>query len=41
MTISIDGELWVPVEITMIGKTGFLEAWRKGVEEWIREKTGL
>ena len=34
MTISIDGELWVPVEITMIGKTGFLEAWRTGVEEW-------
>lgn len=36
MTISIDGELWVPVEITMIGKTGFLEAWRTGVEEWTR-----
>lgn len=36
MTISIDGELWVPVEITMIGKTGFLEAWRVGMEEWTR-----
>ncbi len=36
MTISIDGELWVPVEITMSGKTGFLEAWRTGVEEWTR-----
>ncbi len=36
MTISIDGELWVPVEITMIGKTGFLEAWRTGIEEWTR-----
>ena len=36
MTISVDGELWVPVEITMIGKTGFLEAWRTGVEEWTR-----
>jgi hypothetical protein len=34
MTINLDDELWVPVEITMIGKTGFLEAWRKGVEEW-------
>ncbi len=34
MTINLDGELWVPVEITMIGKTGFLDAWRKGVEEW-------
>jgi hypothetical protein len=34
MTISQEGELWVPVEITLIGKTGFLEAWRKGLEEW-------
>ncbi len=34
MTINLDGELWVPVEITLIGKTGFLEAWRKGKEEW-------
>ncbi|GAH68908.1 unnamed protein product, partial [marine sediment metagenome] len=30
----LEGQLWVPVEITMIGKTGFLEAWRKGIEEW-------
>ncbi len=34
MTISVDDELWIPVEITMIGKSGFVEAWRKGVEEW-------
>ncbi len=34
MSINLDGELWLPVEITLIGKTGFLEAWRKGVEEW-------
>lgn len=34
MTINLDGELWVPVEITLIGKTGFMEAWRKGIEEW-------
>lgn len=34
MTINLDGELWIPVEITMIGKTDFLSAWRKGVEEW-------
>lgn len=34
MTINLEGELWVPVEITLIGKTGFLEAWRKGIEEW-------
>ena len=34
MTVPIDGTLWVPVEITMIGKEGFLEAWRKGIEEY-------
>ena len=34
MTVEVGGELWVPVEITLIGKTGFLDAWRKGVEEW-------
>jgi len=34
MTINVDGELWVPVEITMIGKANFLASWRKGVEEW-------
>ncbi len=34
MSINLDGELWVPVEITLIGKTGFQEAWRKGAEEW-------
>ncbi|UCB46728.1 MAG: tetratricopeptide repeat protein, partial [Spirochaetota bacterium] len=35
MTINVDGKLWVPVEITMIGKEDFLTAWRKGIEEWI------
>ena len=34
MTVNFEGELWVPVEITMIGNTGFQEAWRKGIEEW-------
>jgi hypothetical protein len=34
MTLEVNGELWVPVEITLVGKSGFLEAWRKGVEEW-------
>ncbi|MBL8966548.1 MAG: tetratricopeptide repeat protein [Spirochaetaceae bacterium] len=34
MTINVDDELWIPVEITMIGKSGFVDAWRKGVEEW-------
>jgi tetratricopeptide (TPR) repeat protein len=34
MTINLDNELWVPVEITMIGRASFAEAWKKGVEEW-------
>lgn len=34
MTIEIDGELWVPVEITLIGSEGFMSAWRRGVDEW-------
>ena len=35
MSLEVNGELWVPVEITLIGKTGFMEAWRKGIEEWM------
>jgi Tfp pilus assembly protein PilF len=34
MSINLEGQLWVLVEITLIGRTGFSEAWRKGVEEW-------
>ena len=34
MMIDVDGSLWVPVEITMIGRSDFLSAWRKGSEEW-------
>jgi tetratricopeptide (TPR) repeat protein len=34
MTINLDDELWIPVEITMIGRSTFIEAWRKAVEEW-------
>lgn len=35
MTIPVDGELWVPVEATLLsGKSGFLEAWRRGAEYW-------
>ena len=35
MTLNINGELWVPVEITMIGTHDFLQAWRKGIEEFV------
>lgn len=34
MTINLDDELWVPVEITMVGKAGFIDAWRKGIDEY-------
>ncbi|MFA6506729.1 MAG: tetratricopeptide repeat protein [Treponemataceae bacterium] len=34
MTIVVDGELWVPVEITMIGTSSFLDAWRKAGAEY-------
>jgi hypothetical protein len=34
MSINLNDELWVPVEITMIGQSTFVEAWRKGIEEW-------
>ncbi len=34
MTMNINGELWVPVEITMIGTADFLSAWRTGVDQF-------
>ena len=32
MSINIDGELWVPVEITLLGSGNFSAAWRRGME---------
>ncbi|RKX94217.1 MAG: hypothetical protein DRP59_00740 [Spirochaetes bacterium] len=34
MSLSIDGTLWVPVEITLIGTDTFLNAWRTGIDEF-------
>jgi hypothetical protein len=34
LTLPIEGRLWVPVEITMIGTEDFLGAWRTGIEEF-------
>jgi transglutaminase-like putative cysteine protease len=34
MTIAFEGEVWVPVEITLIGRGTFLEAWRRGADEF-------
>ena len=40
MFIELEGELWLPVEITLIGKEGFRAAWKLGVDEWaIHEKS--
>lgn len=34
MTLAVDGELWVLIEVTMIGKADFLKAWRTGMQEF-------
>ena len=34
MTLSINGKLRIPVEITLIGTESFLDAWRTGIEEF-------
>jgi tetratricopeptide (TPR) repeat protein len=34
MSIALEGELWVPVEITMIGREPFIRAWKVGLEQW-------
>ncbi len=35
MTLAMDGRtLWVPVEVTLLEKSDFLAAWRRGIEEW-------
>jgi hypothetical protein len=36
MTLIIDDEVWVPVEITLLGSSDFLDAWRTGMDEWQR-----
>jgi tetratricopeptide (TPR) repeat protein len=36
MGIAYNGTVWVPVEITLVGRRGFLEAWRQGAEEYAR-----
>jgi tetratricopeptide (TPR) repeat protein len=32
VSINIDGELWIPVEVTMLGSGDFGSAWRRGME---------
>jgi tetratricopeptide (TPR) repeat protein len=34
MTIVVNDQLWLPVEITLVGKQGFVDAWRRGSELW-------
>jgi hypothetical protein len=41
MTLPVDGTLWVPVEITMLdGKSDFLAAWKRGMDEWKQYEQG-
>lgn len=35
MTINVNGTIWVPVEVTLIGKGNFLNAWEAGAQEWL------
>jgi len=34
MSLIIDGEVWVLIEITLIGETTFMEAWSVGMRQW-------
>lgn len=34
MTFVYNNELWIPIEITLLGKADFLEAWQSGSEEY-------
>ncbi|HRY72644.1 MAG TPA: hypothetical protein P5165_05405 [Spirochaetia bacterium] len=34
MTLVVEDSLWIPLEITLVGKSGFVEAWRRGAELW-------
>jgi tetratricopeptide (TPR) repeat protein len=36
MTLIIDDEVWMPVEITLLGSSDFMDAWRTGMDEWKR-----
>lgn len=37
MTMIRDDEIWIPVEITLVGIAGFLEAWQTGLDLYRRE----
>lgn len=34
MSFNIDNQLWIPVEVTMVGSDDFLTAWRTGAQEF-------
>jgi hypothetical protein len=36
MFFVIEDEIWVPVEITMLGRGDFMDAWRFGADEWAK-----
>ncbi len=34
MSLAVGDSLWVLVEITLIGRAGFIDAWESGMEQW-------
>jgi len=34
MLFIVDDKVWLPVEITMLGRGNFMDAWRFGIDEW-------
>ncbi len=36
--LNLDGELWIPVEVTLLGRVGFTEAWQRGMQAWNEAK---
>jgi hypothetical protein len=38
MSIQYNGELWLPVELTLLGKSNFSGAWCRGIEQYLANK---
>ena len=38
MSLNINNQLWIPIEVTMIGTDDFLSAWRTGIQEFDTHK---
>jgi tetratricopeptide (TPR) repeat protein len=36
LLLIIDDNIWIPVEVTMLGQGSFIDSWRTGADEWNR-----